>query len=353
MKRAISRALSVAVVGLVIVVAFLGYGLSYLSRPSPSTVTLTASGTPSTVTVISVETPSNCGLACSTTSPTTSVYQSASSTNGLRLDLSVAPSNGSVGTWVISVDEFNTLNSVNNVSIANNWLYPESYELNPYNPCGLLGTVGVGIFQGYYGMNNYTEARALALYNTSLVYMCVTTVSVPNAHYSIRPDSNIATVLYPGSIFSNTNTTLSLSFSANGYWTGGDGSQAPAMFDKFVPGIYTVLAADEWGKVVLVHIDVDPNGLIIGTSTSTASVPSQSSTDLVCVTTNYQVLGIESITVQNGTTTTLPFRTTTTSAVESTVTTTTNVTESVSYVTATTSYSPPSSWTVVECTYVK
>jgi hypothetical protein len=95
-------------------------------------------------------------------------------------------------------------------------------------------------------------------------------------------------------------------------------------------------------------------------STSSASTriiagsgPGQSSTDLVCVTTNYQVLGIESITVQNGTTTTLPVRTTTTSTVESTVTTTTNVTETVSYVTTTTSYSPPSSWTVVVCTYVK
>lgn len=290
-----------------------------------------------------------------TSSSTTNSTSSIQGANGLRLDLSVAPSNGSIGTWVISADEYNALNSVNNVTIANNWSYPESYELNPYGPCGLVGSVGLGIFQGYYGMNNYTRASALALYNTTLVFLCTTTASVPNAYYSIRPESTLATVVYPNSMFSNMNTSLSLSFGTNGYWTGGEalGSQASATFHKFVQGIYTVMAADEWGKVVLVHIAVDSNGLIMGTSTSTASTPSQSSTDLVCVTTSYQVLGMESITVQNGTTSTLPMRTITTSTVETTVTTTTNVTETVSYVTATTSYSPPSSWTVVDCTYVK
>lgn len=55
-SRAISQALSIVIVFSVILAAFLGYGLSYLNRPTPSTVTLTENATPSTVTLVSVET---------------------------------------------------------------------------------------------------------------------------------------------------------------------------------------------------------------------------------------------------------------------------------------------------------
>ena len=55
-KTAISQTLSIVIVCSVVLAAFLGYGLSYLNRPSPVTTTMTANGTTSTVTVISVET---------------------------------------------------------------------------------------------------------------------------------------------------------------------------------------------------------------------------------------------------------------------------------------------------------
>jgi len=55
-KSAISRVASVVIVCSVILAAFLGYGLSYLNRPSPVTTTITGNGTTSTVTEISVET---------------------------------------------------------------------------------------------------------------------------------------------------------------------------------------------------------------------------------------------------------------------------------------------------------
>ncbi len=106
-------------------------------------------------------------------------------------------------------------------------------------------------------------------------------------------------------------------------------------------------------KVTLIATFQDKSISSASTVVVASSVPVQSSIDLVCVTTNYQVLGIESMTLQNGTTIYLPVSTTTRTTVGTTVTTTTNVTETVSYVTATTSYSPPSSWTVVACTYVK
>jgi len=76
------------------------------------------------------------------------------------------------------------------------------------------------------------------------------------------------------------------------------------------------------------------------------------SSNLTCAVTAYQVLGIGSITVQNGTTET-EYSTTTSTLSETTFTMTTNVTQRVGYVTTTTTnYQPPSAWTVVVCTYV-
>jgi hypothetical protein len=82
-------------------------------------------------------------------------------------------------------------------------------------------------------------------------------------------------------------------------------------------------------------------------SNSSASL---NSTNLTCVQTAYQVLGIGSVTVQNGTTQ-MDYRTTTSTLSETTFTTTTNVTQSVGYVTTTTNYQPPSAWSVVVCSY--
>ena len=39
----------------------------------------------------------------------------------------------------------------------------------------------------------------------------------------------------------------------NGYW---DGNPMEAVQDNFNPGVYTVVAGDEWGALVLVHFTV-------------------------------------------------------------------------------------------------
>ena len=45
-----------------------------------------------------------------------------------------------------------------------------------------------------------------------------------------------------------------------GYWTG---SGTTASFHQFPPGIYTVLAEDEWGNVVLLPFTVAGNAISI------------------------------------------------------------------------------------------
>ena len=79
---------------------------------------------------------------------------------------------------------------------------------------------------------------------------------------------------------------------------------------------------------------------------------SGNSNDLVCTAATYQVLEWVSITVQNGTTQTLSSATTSTLG-EYTYSTTTNTTQTVGYATTTGASIPPSTWTVISCTYVK
>ena len=340
-KKAISLgAVSLVVVAIILIV---GFGV-FLS-------TILNTGTTSTSSGSSTSTQSTTPATSTSISPTQS---SSNSSSGLRLDLFVAPSNGSVGSLVINVDEYNTLSVANNISLMNEWQYPPT-SLNPYDPCGAPSVVGFAVIHGYYNLSNYTKANALTLYNTTFAFTCTTTY-VGDYHYLFLPDSNVAIISYSGQTLYNFSTLLS--FSTRGYWTGGYGvGVGSATFHDFPQGNYTVLAADEWGKVVLVHFEVSSSGFSSGTSTFTSgTLTAQSSSnpntsdELVCVSTNYQVLGKESISVQNGTTYTSNVTTFTTST-QTTFTTTTTESETIGYATATTSYSPPSSWSVVSCTY--
>lgn len=373
-----TKAISLGISALIVIVLILVVGFGVFLNSTFNT-TQTTSANPGTI-----NTSSNNSSSPATTA-TTAFYsesqQSLNSTSGLRLDLVVAPSNGSLGSIVININEYNTLDQVNNVTIENNWNYSEQY-LNPFDGCGLTEPLGLAIFQGYYDLANYTRASALTLYNTSVAISCTTTVNVPTSYYSIRAQSDQAAVVYPSTNFVDLNTTLSLSFTTKGYWTGGIGSGSSAAFHVFPSGNYTVLAADEWGKVVLVHFVISGTGSTTAssqpqttstgygcTSTTTTFVnvtvtrtatecvaPTQSSSvpnsnEMICVSTNYQVLGRASISVQNGTTYTSV--TTITTSTQTTFTTTTTENQTVGYITSTTSYNPPSSWTVVSCTYVK
>jgi hypothetical protein len=64
---------------------------------------------------------------------------------------------------------------------------------------------------------------------------------------------------------------ISAGDSYTGYWTG---SLATAAFHPFPPGVYTVLAEDEWGDVVLLHFTVNSSSstsFVTGTSVNSAS----------------------------------------------------------------------------------
>ena len=149
----------------------------------------------------------------STSNSSTFAGETLNSTSGLRLDLFLALSDGSV---VINVDEYNTLDTSNNVSAANHWRYFPN-ALSPYNDCGASGPLGFAVFQGYYDSSNYTSGTALALYNTTYAMSCTATL-YPTTSYVFNPQSDVATAynaVGPVSPF-ETNASVSLSFTTYG-----------------------------------------------------------------------------------------------------------------------------------------
>ena len=161
-----------------------------------------------------------------------------------------------MGLLVINADEYNTLNLVNNISEANDWQYAPT-SLNTYNPC-VTGAIGVAIFSGYYDLSNFTRAQALPLSNNTKGFSCTTLP--PNGYYMFNPQSS-QTVIVTSHNYIITPSLTNLHYETKGYWS--SSSNNPT-FTNFPQGNYTVLAADEWGKVVLVHFTVSSNGFSSG-----------------------------------------------------------------------------------------
>jgi hypothetical protein len=198
-------------------------------------------------------TPMNRGTSSASSSNTSSaaaVGSVSNSSGGLELSLQARPSGN--GTYTITAEEVNLLRSMDNVTAADQWKYPAGL-LDPFNNCAPgVDPVGFAIFQGNYEMNNYTTGKALSLYNTTIDDSC-TVDSHPN-QYLFQPLGDNISVYNDGHF--RTNGTAVASLSTDGYWTGGQHTSAPAMFHDFGPGVYTVLGADTWGHVLLLHFSV-------------------------------------------------------------------------------------------------
>ena len=258
-SKAISQALSIAIVIVIIVVAFGGYLVgSFQEHTQTTTITI-----PTTQTVTSTQPP-----------VTTTMY----SPLGLELGLTINASAFIEGEGInITVQVINALQTVNNVTTTNDWAY--TGNLNPFAGCPVGGPLGLAIFQGNYGSTNFTSGEPLTLYTTEEIYLCTTTTVVGNTsisqknYYSFQPHSDQSAFISPSYTPDNMNTTVSLSFSTNGYWTGAPFGGGAAFHD-FPQGNYTVLAVDEWGQADIAHFKVS--------SSSTTSSSTSESFSTVC-----------------------------------------------------------------------
>jgi hypothetical protein len=215
----------------ILVVASLGIGYQSGSD-TRATETMTSIST-STVTSTTTSTSTETSVLTQGTWVPVSSASTLDPATGLSLNLNL--STNSDGWVILTVYEFNTLDRASNVSAADSWpsntsLFQwvrESYEAN-------VGMAGYEILQGNYGLGNFTLGTALWLQPPpSLLGCCVSGGQSPTS-YAIQPlsEANV------------------LSGSYLGYFVGG------STYTPFSPGIYTVLAGDQWGNVAILHFAV-------------------------------------------------------------------------------------------------
>lgn len=164
----------------------------------------------------------------------------ADSLYGLQLRASMNATEISPGQSLgVEVSEFNTLNSVNNVTKSSQWQVQASLGSCPniYDQ-----PFGVAVYQGYYDAQNVTQGTQLPIFPVSACPMFIRLVT----GYLFQPQSDNATVLpgsgSPGPLTGN--VTISDTYA-------GAGRSQP-----LAPGVYTLVAADEWGALAFLYFRV-------------------------------------------------------------------------------------------------
>ena len=195
--------------------------------------------------------------ATQTTSATLTGVNSGSSksANGLSLSLSLDSNTYQSGQGVaIIVDEMNTLSKTNNVSISDQWPLGESTGLliNMVLCNAEVSPFRIAIFQGEYTSSDFKTAAPLILSDPKAIRLC--TMFVPPTAYAFKPFSDIAVVSPSGANDSSPQEgeQIRAEETLKGYWSNDSISQ----FNNFDPGVYTVVAGDEWGSLVVLHFTV-------------------------------------------------------------------------------------------------
>jgi len=209
-----------------------------------------------------------------TTGQRTSQSSSVSTTaeNGLRLSLGASPSAiYSVGSITVSLSDFNTLHVANSPTMAA--LPTIGGTTLGLGPCSQL-PLGFGIAKGYYDVGNVSQASLLNLYQPGIFYECP--AEFPVAYFSFSPSSDDISLYSPQPTGSGNVTAPTLmwtvpdnfSQSFNGYWTGDT-------FHSFQAGAYTLVGADGYGQLAVVHFYVQA---VVWTSATEQSSSSASTT---------------------------------------------------------------------------
>jgi hypothetical protein len=174
----------------------------------------------------------------------------AKSRQGLSLSLSLDSTTYQPSQQItIVIDEINTLSSSNNVHASNDW------ALNglTLNNCGIESyPFGISIFRGYCTSSTISKATPLYFYDHTIDHGCQ---SIANfSDYIFMPKSDLASSVFNETTHSD--APLKYEITTNGYWPVYAAPYYNYFFSTFEPGIYTVVAGDEWGAMVILHFTV-------------------------------------------------------------------------------------------------
>ena len=152
---------------------------------------------------------------------------------------------------LLVIDERNTLPKTNNIPVSNKW---PSNQLE-LGPRGKSFPFGIAVFNGYYTSSEFSTTTPLNYYDPNGMHSWPLEV-FPNA-YSFQPLSDIADIIVDSDPnLSIKNQLMSFVITLNGYWIKNDSNDAYYQFNTFSSGVYTVVAGDEWGALVVLHFTI-------------------------------------------------------------------------------------------------
>ena len=176
-----------------------------------------------------------------TTTPTTKPAQLP---NGLKLRVSVNTTNLNSGEALqISLSEYNTLATTNDVSSEKNWGV-DGLTLGAC-PNVYVQPFGVAVFQGRYTAQNISQATSLDIFAPVDCPMYIRLIT----GYIFLPDSINAAVMPV--CYLTPATPMSANITVNGIYTRGN------QLNPLIPGVYTIVAGDEWGNLEFLYIKVE------------------------------------------------------------------------------------------------
>lgn len=208
---------------------------------------------------------------------------------GLRLNLTLTAD--SSGALTVTVNVLNARDTANNLTAVNHWPdNPSNFFLWVQGGCDSATAIPMGyeILRGNYESNNFTTATPLTL-EAQPQTLCP--YEAPTPYYAFGPLSDIAATYQYGNIPSLAGVyRMPLNTSCNwtpdlrcwwndvgpwsGYWTGStyqssagelvggycpgasSPESCPLTLNLFPSGTYTVVAADEWGQIAVLHFNV-------------------------------------------------------------------------------------------------
>ena len=274
-RRILLGGVVAAVIGISLVV-----GIAYLPLVNTTTAGLSATSSPGATTKTAYTNVSTTTLTGYSTSA-----ESTNSTIGLKLMLSLNYTEIQSGQSInVTASIFNTLPTVNNVSGANDWAIPSLSDTTSF-PCP--NYLYYQVYPGWYSTSNISESGTPL--QVSPVYQFLSCPLFQRSYYLFHPLSDIASI--PVGFFTINSSTVyqDTQMVSSGSLTGNysraynasiftpNGALPPP---PFKPGIYTVVAGDEWGQMVILHFSVAVASAYTSTTITVTSASSISSTTL-------------------------------------------------------------------------
>jgi hypothetical protein len=177
---------------------------------------------------------------------------SSKSVSGLSLSLYLDSKTYQQGQQVnIAVYEKNTLKTTNIIAASAKW----PLSRLGVGPCGTFNyPFGFAIFQGNYTAANVSSATPLQIYQPA-TYTCPMIIGDISSYVfqSLSDTASVFQVSESTAVFNNMEMNTEFEPGPRGYWASNNIGAAFTLFD---PGVYTVVAGDEWGALVVVHFTV-------------------------------------------------------------------------------------------------